>query len=78
MAQCDRCMFFPCTTNSSVLMQKRCPAFKPIESKMTNVDRIRAMTDEELAEWISYERDDDFMCNTEAWLRWLKQEATDG
>ena len=56
---------------------------------MTNADRIRAMTDEELATWISsktlcldcprYETDcseieaDD--CGNFAWLTWLKQEA---
>ena len=55
----------------------------------TNADRIRAMTDEELATWISsktlcldcprYETDcseieaDD--CGNFAWLTWLKQEA---
>lgn len=51
---------------------------------MTNADRIRAMTDEELAEWIfqcltagpcpassSCIRDED--CVT-CWLNWLKQE----
>lgn len=51
----------------------------------TNADRIRAMTDEELAEWIvhpiiSYCQHD--ICDgekdcAECALQWLKQEATD-
>ena len=54
---------------------------------MTNADRIRAMSDEELADLFS----DVFDCDhhecvaecgecskcTESWLKWLKQEATD-
>lgn len=47
----------------------------PIQRKpITNADRIRAMTDEELAEWLDN--------NTyrfpihKDWLKWLRQEAT--
>jgi hypothetical protein len=40
-------------------------------AKPTNADRIRAMSDEELAEWIIEETEDD----TPGWLEWLKQEA---
>ena len=74
-----------------------CTAYKPIEQEapppplntrrclFTNADRIRAMTDEELAKWIirhvscvhcplnskcKYAKD----CK-EHWLEWLKQEA---
>lgn len=43
--------------------------FKPV----TNADRIRAMTDEELAEWIISITED----LTTRWLDWLKQEAND-
>lgn len=57
--------------------------------KQTNADRIRAMTDEELAEWfikIQYDVSD-YYCGghsceptlptgKESWLGWLKQEAT--
>lgn len=57
---------------------------------MTNADKIRAMTDEELAEWfcdnvscgcacLAICKDcgrDDKSC-TQAWLDWLKQEAAD-
>lgn len=39
----------------------------------TNADRIRAMTDEELAEWIISITEDD----TEGWLDWLKQEVSE-
>ena len=42
---------------------------KPI----TNADRIRAMTDEELAEWLVEVTED----NTPDWLDWLRQEAAD-
>ena len=56
--------------------------FKP----MTNADRIRAMTDDELAEWLRH------YCLTQSWecpkapgrnckqhwLEWLKQEAGNG
>jgi hypothetical protein len=41
--------------------------------KQTNADRIRAMSDEELAEWIVSITEDD----TEGWLDWLRQEAKD-
>ena len=53
--------------------------------KMSNADRIRAMMDEELANWIAYlhcphYEDDDYACDDckACWLEWLKQEATDG
>lgn len=48
----------------------------------TNADRIRSMTDEELAEWIAnlhcpHYEDDDYTCDDceECWIDWLKQEA---
>ena len=36
----------------------------------TNADRIRSMSDEELAKWICYILDDDCF---EEWLDWLRQ-----
>lgn len=42
-----------------------------ISKKQTNADRIRAMTDDELAEWIISITED----GTEGWLGWLKEEA---
>ena len=49
--------------------------------QQTNADRIRSMTDEELAEWVWSAE-----CagraygprGKQAWLDWLKQEASDG
>lgn len=60
-------------------------AIKP--AKRSNADRIRAMTDEELAEKIASvfdcdhhkcpaERNKCYKC-VESWLDWLKQEAAD-
>lgn len=60
--------------------------------KKTNADRIRAMTDEELAEWMALNTDcyycrakDDGRCASlattpcgDVWLDWLKQEAENG
>ena len=40
---------------------------------ITNADRVRAMTDEELAEWIISITED----LTPNWLDWLKQEASE-
>ena len=56
--------------------------------KLTNADRIRAMSDEELSVWIAGISEcpacpkggtecDAWTCDG-AWLEWLKQEATDG
>lgn len=48
----------------------------------TNADRIRAMTDEELTNWITYlhcphYEDDDYACDDceACWREWLKQEC---
>ena len=38
-------------------------------AQKTNADRIRAMTDEELAEWLEAH------CYQYGWLDWLKQEV---
>lgn len=57
--------------------------------KKTNADRIRAMTDEELAEWIEQLESpkcpcDDWYYNCKkphcngCWLDWLKAEVSDG
>jgi hypothetical protein len=49
--------------------------------KKTNADRIRAMTDEELAAWLSehplVSKYDENNPKHKAWLGWLKQEATE-
>ena len=47
------------------------------DKKPSNADRIRAMTDEELAEWLSCNCTGDGYGNSaEDWLDWLKEEAT--
>ena len=60
-----------------------CGADMRVGSDMTNADRIRAMTDEELAGWLAtndtcpsteQERNCNNRCG-ECWLEWLKQEA---
>ena len=49
----------------------RCSYFK--KKPITNADRVRAMMDEELADWLVMNGNgDDF----QSWLEWLKQEAT--
>ena len=60
---------------------------KSVKKRQANADRIRAMTDEELAEWIAGRYPDcppgtspaplgcDDVCS-ECWLEWLRQEAT--
>lgn len=40
-------------------------------ARQTQADRIRAMSNDELAEWISDERE----CSYELTLNWLKQEV---
>ena len=48
---------------------------RPMVELQTNADRIRAMTDEELAEWISSNCVGDGYGNSTAeWLEWLKME----
>ena len=58
-----------------------------IHTKQTNADIIRAMSDEELAEFIVRCAEADFFRvnvlgthsnSTEEWLNWLKQEAEEG
>lgn len=48
---------------------------------VTNADRIRAMTDEELAKWVAEEilhlTGGSLDMATEAWTRWMKKEAGD-
>jgi hypothetical protein len=62
---------------------------KLVTNRLTNADRIRAMSDEELAFFISSKkgscavggvcvpRYDDWECG-DCWLDWLKQEVEDG
>lgn len=45
---------------------------------MTNADRIRAMSDEELVEFISTKLTDYFYDWTDLTLKWLQQPAEEG
>lgn len=64
--------------------EKTCPNYIPPQMQ-TNADRIRAMTDEELAKWIwtsvawqiSNYRHDKQVQTDDEWLDWLRQEASD-
>lgn len=77
----DLCMKFTTEQSISFCVGKKCP-----DRKESNADRIRGMTDEELADWLGV------YCNgqtaqevgkpcvsdmgscEECWLEWLKQE----
>jgi hypothetical protein len=48
-----------------------------IEKPKTNADRIRSMTDEELAEFLSVKMLAEVVHGWKSWLDWLKQEATE-
>lgn len=45
---------------------------------MTNADRIRAMTDEELAEWLTECLRNLRIYSKPAWADWLAEEVNDG
>lgn len=65
---CDRCKEYArCCLNYDGDNCRRSRTVEP-----TNADRIRSMTDEELAEWL----EDRFQLPINGlWLDWLKQEA---
>lgn len=44
----------------------------------TNADRIRSMSDEELAEWLDQVDGIGMFPGREQWLDWLRREANDG
>jgi hypothetical protein len=62
-----------------------CISFKP--AKTTNADRIRAMTDEELAKWLNHMQTDaynrgmledwifGYPNNYDNWIEWLKEKG---
>lgn len=69
---------FPCTNKTEFGYCKttvclRAPTIRVRLTPRTNADRIRAMTDEELAEWL-----DNNTCRFpiyKDWLNWLRQEV---
>lgn len=73
MANCHICDILPICPWASP-EEIICSSFKP--KRKTNADRIRAMTDEELAEFIRDQIiDRNIGIPTETWLDWLKQEV---
>lgn len=56
-----------------------CVAWKDKDEPQTNADRIRAMTDEELAEWIVHKTEgngfEGYSESVKAWRDWLRKEA---
>ena len=85
-AACQHCSQNPFATdvwtNKTVTV---CGKPSTILNPMTNADRIRSMTDEELAEWIAYRQGcferQDKRCSKygtcrDCWFDWLKEEYT--
>lgn len=86
---CDKCYY------NHILEEKGIPPteYEVKPKPQTNADRIRSMTDEELAQWLDdiskacydegYTKETDepqmspYPCTASKWLNWLKQEATD-
>ena len=82
MSRCDSCRYqndFEFHACHICHMEK--DMYKP---KKTNADRIRAMSDKELGEWVAksfihcpHYGEYDYPCDScaECWTEWLKQEA---
>ena len=79
MEICKRCKYK--STCSAASYSDVCLNYEP--RPLTNADRIRAMSDEELSKWISDNADTlcppkDSYCTADCalcWLEWLKEEA---
>jgi len=76
--RCKECYNMKCvfvTGEREDFDTSECPDFRG----MTNADRIRVMTDEELAEWIAKDLIepgyDTYDRTYQWWLTWLKKEA---
>ena len=66
---CPHCVFEKTEANCRGCFEGSHYKPKPI----TNADRIRAMTDEELADWLIMNGNGS---DYKTWLDWLKEEAT--
>lgn len=67
---CDYCEKFPCT-DDEYKMRFRCPMFSPKSNFMTNADRIRSMSDEELTKWLAEN------CGCDEWCMHSRSGACD-
>lgn len=65
---CERLVICPWANPEEII----CSSFKP--KHMTNADRLRSMTDEELADFL--DKTDPVFWNRQTWLDWLKKEVT--
>ena len=72
---CDNCNRYPCADDDHK-MRYRCPGFLAKPKPITNADRIRNMSDEELANLLMTVNHVMYM--PQRLLDWLKQEAEDG
>ena len=66
-----------CMAKDDVFLHcEECEKYKSKYTK-TNADKIRSMSDEELADYLRW-HNDLYSRNGMDWLDWLRQEATDG
>ena len=81
MDYCKKCKNFGCNAAGTERTTTNCEDY--MSHLPTNGDRIRAMSDEELAEWIYQVQDGDAYqkenylppLSKSWWIKWLKQES---
>lgn len=74
MFRCVGCKYNNDCTKVSRIEMENCTEYCPL----TNADRVRSMTDEELAKWLNDRQAKTWYYGTwskDAWLDWLKQEV---
>lgn len=71
--ECDECNCGGDRTKCDFYPEVREKAKKELEKIVTNADRIRAMTDDELAEFLVYELPDGDSDWPDLMLKWLKE-----
>lgn len=84
MSKCDECKMTRLCDElariNKVPKHENCRCFTPTKPQ-TNADRIRAMTDEELADWIINDLIEPgyytYKEGYELWLKWLKKGSRD-
>lgn len=83
---CDNCEKYPCT-DDDYKMRFTCPGFSEKPKPTTNADKIRAMSDEELAVFLSETTSNAIVVlgigsngkskNAFDWYEWLKEEVSE-